>query len=89
MPRDEKFNLLDDGTEVGIMHKSGGKVPIRMTKAIYDLKGPQPKTPKDCSIRGGGVLRDFHIVGHSASGSPIMVWQCKTTGHVFASTIHP
>jgi hypothetical protein len=40
-----KFNLLDDGTEVGIVYKSSDKVPIRMTKTIYDLKGPQPKIP--------------------------------------------
>jgi hypothetical protein len=70
-----KFHLMDDGTEVGIVYKSSDKVPIKMTKTIYNLGGAQPKTPEDFSGRGVyGCLRDFHLVGYSASGSPIMAW---------------
>lgn len=32
-----KFNLMADNTEVGIVYKSAGNVPFRITKTIYDL----------------------------------------------------
>ena len=56
-----------------------------MTKTIYRIEGGKchPKTSKDFS--GGpsswnnryACRRDFHLIGYSDQGSPIVVWQDK------------